>query len=152
MLSSLLSRLFCPFRPYCPCCVLSRVPLFVTPRTVAHQAPLSMRILQARILDWIAMPSSRGSSQPRDRTQVSCIAGRFFTWATREAQCGYDSEQFFSHCDILSWISYGLVSRVQRSEFSSPSWTYCAMFILICKLEYAEVFFSFTSWCEMNQF
>ena len=84
--------------------------------------------------------------------QVSCIAGRFFTWATREAQCGYDSEQFFSHCDILSWISYGLVSRVQRSEFSNPFWTYCAAFILTYKLEYAEVFFSFTSWCEMNQF
>ena len=46
-------------------------------------------ILQARILEWIAMPSSRGSSQPRDQTQVSCIAGRFFTfWATREAQRG----------------------------------------------------------------
>ena len=36
-------------------------------------------ILQARILQWIAFPFSRGSSQPRDRTQVSCIAGRFFT-------------------------------------------------------------------------
>ena len=35
-------------------------------------------ILQARILEWIAIPSSRGSSQPRDWTQVSCIAGRFF--------------------------------------------------------------------------
>ena len=34
------------------------------------------RILQVRILEWVAMPSSRGSSQPRDRTQVSCIAGR----------------------------------------------------------------------------
>ena len=44
-------------------------------------------ILHARILEWVAFPSSRGSSQPRDRTQVSCIAGRFFTsWATREAQ------------------------------------------------------------------
>ena len=38
-----------------------------------------MGILQARILEWVAMPSSRGSSQPRDRTQVSHIAGRFFT-------------------------------------------------------------------------
>ena len=37
------------------------------------------RILQARILEWVAIPFSRGSSQPRDRTQVSCIAGRFFT-------------------------------------------------------------------------
>jgi len=36
-------------------------------------------ILQARILQWVAMPSSRGSSQPRDQTQVSCIAGKFFT-------------------------------------------------------------------------
>ena len=36
-------------------------------------------ILQARILEWVAMPSSRGSSQSRDQTWVSCIAGRFFT-------------------------------------------------------------------------
>ena len=43
-------------------------------------------ILQARILDWVAFPLFRASSQPRDRTQVSCIAGGFFTsWATREA-------------------------------------------------------------------
>ena len=43
-------------------------------------------ILQARILEWVAISFSRGSSQPRDRSQVSCIAGRFFTnWATREA-------------------------------------------------------------------
>ena len=41
---------------------LSRVRLFVIPWTVAHQAPLSMGILQARTLDWVAMPSSRGSS------------------------------------------------------------------------------------------
>ena len=36
-------------------------------------------ILQARILEWISFPFSRGSSQPRDRSQVSCIAGGFFT-------------------------------------------------------------------------
>ena len=42
-------------------------------------------ILQARILVWAAIAFSRGSSQPRDLTQVACIAGRFFTfWATRE--------------------------------------------------------------------
>ena len=40
-------------------------------------------ILQARILEWGAVPFSRGSSQPRDRTQVSHAAGGFFTsWAT----------------------------------------------------------------------
>ena len=44
-------------------------------------------ILLARILEWVAFPFSRGSSQPRDQIQVSCIAGGFFTsWATREAQ------------------------------------------------------------------
>ena len=43
-------------------------------------------ILQARILEWVAISSSRGSSPPRDQTQVSYIAGRFFTiWATRGA-------------------------------------------------------------------
>ena len=43
-------------------------------------------ILQARILEWVAVHFSRGSSQPRDRTQVSCISGGLFTsWATREA-------------------------------------------------------------------
>ena len=44
-------------------------------------------ILQARILEWVAIPFSRRSSQARDRTQVSRIAGGFFTsWATREAR------------------------------------------------------------------
>ena len=43
-------------------------------------------ILQARILEWVAIPFSRGSSWPRSWTHVSCIAGRFFTiWASREA-------------------------------------------------------------------
>ena len=42
-------------------------------------------ILQARVLEWVAISFSRGSSQPRDWTRVSCIIGRFFTiWATRE--------------------------------------------------------------------
>ena len=43
-------------------------------------------ILQVRILEWAAIPFSRGSAWPRDQTWVSCIAGRFFTvWATKEA-------------------------------------------------------------------
>ena len=42
--------------------------------------------LQASVLEWVAMPSSRGSSQPRNQTGVFCIVGRFFTsWATRES-------------------------------------------------------------------
>ena len=71
------------------CCAksLSHVQLFVTPWTVPCQAPMSMALLQARVLEWVVMPSSGGSSQPRDRTQVSHTAGGFFTiWATGEAQ------------------------------------------------------------------
>ena len=42
-------------------------------------------IIQARILEWVAIPFSKGSFRPRDWTWVSCLAGRFFTiWATRE--------------------------------------------------------------------
>ena len=45
-------------------------------------------ILQSRILEWVAIPFSRGSSRPRGQIWVSRIAGRFFTvWATREAPC-----------------------------------------------------------------
>ena len=52
-------------------------------------------ILQARILEWGAIPFSRGPSQPRDQTQVSHIAGRFFTvWAMREALSSHNPHQY----------------------------------------------------------
>ena len=58
---------------------LINVQLFVTPWTIHG-------ILQATILEWVAVSFSRGSFQPRDWTQVSCIASGFFTsWAAREA-------------------------------------------------------------------
>ena len=71
---------------FIPCAVLCLVVqscLTLWPHGLcSHQAPLSMGILRARILKWVAMPSSRGSFQPRDQTQVSCNAGIFFTvWA-----------------------------------------------------------------------
>ena len=61
--------------------LLCHVRLFATVDYTVHG------ILQARILDWVAVPCSRGSSQPRNRSQVSWIAGGFFTsWATRKTQ------------------------------------------------------------------
>ena len=69
----------------CALSLFSCVPLFVTLWTVAHQAPLSLGIIQERILEWVSMPSSREPSPSRDRTWVSCvsrIAGRFFTTGT----------------------------------------------------------------------
>ena len=60
--------------------------LFATPWTVAHQVPLVWGILQARILEWLAIPFSRGSSRPRDQTWVSCITGKFFTWMRKASE------------------------------------------------------------------
>ena len=62
------------------CAVLSRsvVSDFPTSWTASRPALLSMGILQARIPQWVAMPTSRRSSQPRDQNQVSHIAGGFF--------------------------------------------------------------------------
>ena len=58
-------------------------------------------ILQARILEWVAFPFSRGSSPPRNWTQVSHIAGGFFTsWATREAQEYWSRYPFPSPADL----------------------------------------------------
>ena len=64
---------------------LSHVQLFAASWTVAHQAPLSMGFSRHELLEWVAISFSRGSSWPRDRTQVSHMTGRCFTiWAPRE--------------------------------------------------------------------
>ena len=58
----------------CMCAKLLHLCLTATLWTVVHQAYLSMRILQTRILEWAAMPSCRGSSPPRDWMHVSCVS------------------------------------------------------------------------------
>ena len=65
-------------------------------------------ILQARILRWVAFPFSRGSSQPQDRTQVSCTAGGFFT---KEKPPGSPR--------ILEWVTYPF----SRVSFQPRNWT-----------------------------
>ena len=60
-------------------------------------------ILQARILEQVAFPFSRWSSQPRDQTQISLIAGRFFiSWATRKAQEYWSRQPIPSLADLLN--------------------------------------------------
>ena len=65
-------------------------------------------ILQARILEWVAIPFSKGSSQPRDRTWVSLNAGRFFTnWATREKNNRYEHKYLMlllANCFSRVWL------------------------------------------------
>ena len=66
--------------------IVCLVQLFASPVDCSPPGSSLHGILQVRILEWVAIPFSRGSSQPRDQTWVSCIVGRHFTiWATREA-------------------------------------------------------------------
>ena len=68
--------------PSCVCvCVLvaQSCPTLCSPMDCSPPGSSVHGILQVRILEWVAIPFSRGSSQPRDRTWVSCIAGGFFT-------------------------------------------------------------------------
>ena len=80
-------------------------------------------ILRARILEWVAFPFSRGSSQPRDWTQVSHIAGRIFTsWATREAQKMVLYQEL--RINLYCWLSAAEVG-------SAYSWILYIVFIAI---------------------
>ena len=98
-------------------------------------------ILQARILEWVAMPSSRGSSQPRDRTQVFYTAGRFFTTEPPEKPntCVCDTWQQwppndheYTHTQILAAKYYLSLrgSKLHWTDGWSQESTKCAWNIL----------------------
>ena len=100
----------------------SRVWLFATLWTVVHQALFG--ILQARVLEWVAKASSRGSSWPTDRTHiphVSSIADRFFIhWAPWEALIKYISLQF---CLLLSvWLAVDICSDIRAGLRKPWDW------------------------------
>ena len=80
-------------------------------------------ISQARILEWVAMSFSRGSSLPRGQTQVSCTAGRIFTgWARREGiyikinKCNFNNN-FYLHNMLLSNSMILLSSKQPESQW-----------------------------------
>ena len=77
-------------------------------------------ILQARILEWVAMPSSRGSSQPRDQTLVSCIAGWFFTAEPRRNPYGLLEDIEYYMCSDVKNFETGFVSNWWRSRIGFP--------------------------------
>ena len=80
-------------------------------------------IFQARILEWVALPFSRGSFQPRDRTQVCHIAGGFFTiWATGEAQntlplCHPEYPRIYLHY-LWNCFETNLLNKIMKFESS----------------------------------
>ena len=91
-------------------------------------------ILQARILEWVAFPFSRESSQPKDRTQVSRIEGRLITsWATREAHIDQEATVRIGH-GTMDWFEIGkgegqgcilspcLFNLMQSTSCEMPGW------------------------------
>ena len=104
--------------PNSHCCALSvsGVWLFVTPWTAACQAPWPMGILQARMLEWVSMPSSMGSSQHRDGTCFSCVsalAGKvFFVCFYHQCRLGRSSLTYPISCSDIQLFSY--VSKTSK--------------------------------------
>ena len=122
-----------------PCLVTQLCPTLCDPMDcIACQAPLSLGILQARILervampssggiflhckqilyhlsqDWVAYPFCRGSSWPRNQTGVSCIAGRFFTsWK-------WKSLGRVRFCDPMDYIVHGIPQARIRERVAFP--------------------------------
>ena len=92
-------------------------------------------ILQARILEWVAFPFSRESSQPRDWTQVSCIAGGFFTsWA-------YDTDFFFYFKEFPDYCFICLFfSSPARRKVSLDCWNLWEKFTHIhCDIDSEQI-------------
>ena len=79
-------------------------------------------IFQARVLEWVAISFSRGSSQTRDRILVSCTAGRHFTvWATRKALCS-------NSCLLSQWCCLTVLFSAARFSFCLQSFPVSASF------------------------
>ena len=117
----------------CVCVLVVQLcPILWDPMNCSLPGSSVHEILQARIQDWVAIPFSRDSSQPRDWTQVSCIAGGFFTiWATREVPAYFSrfrsrvtlpvlSQHPFIHLSSI----HSLVQQRHIARHGSRCWKY----------------------------
>ena len=99
----------------CPCSVASLVSnSSQTHGLYSPPGPSVHGIFQARILEWVTIPSSRGSSQPRDQTWVSCIAERLYHCTTREAACSWrvTCQTVFPPCSVSEGLSCFSITRL----------------------------------------
>ena len=95
-------------------CLVTQWWLFCEPMDCSLPGSSVHGILQARLLEWVAVPVSRGSSQPRNRTQVSHIAGGSFTvWATKEAQEYWREEAYpSSRGSSRNWTEVSCIAGI----------------------------------------
>ena len=98
-------------------------------------------ILQARILEWIAIPFSRGSSWPRNQTGISWIAGGFFTsWATREASI--EIITWFLSFNLLIWCITLIDLHIWENPCIpgiNPTWSWYMSFLMCCWILFAKI-------------
>ena len=109
-------------------------------------------IPQARILEWVAIPFSRGSSQRRDQTGVFCIAGRVFTvWATREAPL---YQQYHKGITFDEWVKADNYennkSNINMHQTFCFNWKHIGIHSLLEKgffFEHEFTYFNFLKFC-----
>ena len=110
-----------PRGPKPPCALwllLSHIRLFATSWTITRQTSLSVGILQAKTLEWVVMPSSRGSSQLRNWIQVSHIADGFFiVWVTREALFEVPINPTIEASRPQGWVTSGQATYREGAQF-----------------------------------
>ena len=119
----------------CVCVIVTQsYPTLCSPINCSPPGSSVHGILQARILEWVAMPFSRGSSQPKDRTWVSLIESRFFTiWSTWESRKSRDVLRWWvlllPLCYFLSQIYLVYASGLTSSKIviAQIMWLYFSM-------------------------
>ena len=104
-----------------------------------------------RLLEWVAYPFSNRSSQPRNQTRVSCIAGRFFTsWATREAHCNRRIIKFSSHIGCWPRLITGIHTLEIWSRSSQSTEFFCVSTTLFIHQFNCSRIFSEIQWGKMS--
>ena len=118
---------------------LSHVWLFVSPWTLAHQAPLSVEILQARILEWVAIPFSKRSYQSRDWIQVKgcCVNISLFFLLSQLFFLLLELAAISSRQLTLSISSPLLIQWIEISH-GGNSCTMCAC--MVCRFSHVRLF------------
>ena len=110
----------------CVCVVAQSCPTLCNPMDCSPPGSSVHGILQESLVQWVAIPFSKGSSRPRDQTQVSFIAGRFFTiWTTREASEGRASNSPFKIffrlcCNQFSSVAQLCPTLCDPTDYSMP--------------------------------